>query len=68
MTDAQQRKAARIFSDKWKDRGYEKGESQTFWIELLHDVMGVERPTDFISFENQVKLSHTSFIDAYILS
>ncbi|MBQ0161215.1 MAG: class I SAM-dependent DNA methyltransferase [Bacteroidales bacterium] len=49
-------------------KGYEKGESQTFWIELLHDVLGVERPTEFISFENQVKLSHTSFIDAYIPS
>lgn len=56
------------FISRWTGKGYEKGESQTFWIELLHDVLGIERPTDFISFENQVKLSHTSFIDAYIPS
>ena len=58
--------AAARFAQKWAGRGYEKGESQVFWIELLHDVLGVESPTDFISFENQVKLSNTSFIDAYI--
>ncbi|MCQ2339144.1 MAG: methylase, partial [Paludibacteraceae bacterium] len=46
----------------------EKGDSQVFWIELLHDVLGVDRPTEIISFENQVQLSHTSFIDAYIRS
>ena len=68
MNNTRQHESARLFAQKWKDRGYEKGESQTFWIELLHDVLGVEQPTDFISFENQVKLSHTSFIDAYIPS
>lgn len=58
----------RQFITRWTGRGYEKGESQTFWIELLHDVLGMERPTEFISFESQVRLSHTSFIDAYIPS
>ncbi len=37
-----------------------------FWIELLQDVFGVGTPGNIISFENQVKLSSTSFIDAYI--
>lgn len=58
----------RQFITRWTGRGYEKGESQTFWIELFHDVLGMERPTEFISFESQVRLSHTSFIDAYIPS
>ena len=58
----------RQFVTRWTGRGYEKGESQTFWIELFHDVLGMERPTEFISFESQVRLSHTSFIDAYIPS
>ncbi|MCQ2119764.1 MAG: methylase, partial [Bacteroidales bacterium] len=66
MQQNQLSKAAARFAQKWSRRGYEKGESQVFWIELLHDVLGVENPTDFISFENQVKLSNTSFIDAYI--
>lgn len=66
MQHNQHSTAAAKFAQKWAGRGYEKGESQVFWIELLHDVLGVESPTDFISFENQVKLSNTSFIDAYI--
>ena len=66
MTDAQQRKAAKEFAAYWKDKGYEKGESQAFWLSLLRDVYGVEHPEQFVSFEEQVHLDHTSFIDAYI--
>ena len=58
--------AAKAFAERWNGKGYEKGESQSFWLELLQTVLGVERPYDIISFENQVKLSNTSFIDAYI--
>lgn len=57
---------AKAFAEQWKDRGYEKGESQVFWLSLLTEVFGVENPDTVISFENQVKLSSTSFIDAYI--
>ena len=67
MQDSKQKIAAKAFAEKWKDRGYEKGESQTFWLELLHNVLGVDNPYDIITFENQVQLSHTSFIDAYII-
>ena len=66
MQDNQKKKAAKEFAEQWKGHGYEKGESQKFWLQLLHDVLGVEDPFSVISFENQVKLSHTSFIDAYI--
>ncbi len=61
-----QREAAREFAEYWKDKGYEKGQSQPFWLSLLRDVMGVEHPEQFISFEDQVHLDHTSFIDGYI--
>lgn len=50
----------------WKDKGYEKGESQPFWLSLLRDVYGVEHPEQFIQFEEQVHLDHTSFIDGTI--
>lgn len=50
----------------WKDKGYEKGESQTFWLSLLRDVFEIEHPERFISFEDKVFLDHTSFIDGYI--
>lgn len=66
MTDTEQRIAAKAFSKEWKDKGYEKGESQAFWLSLLRDVLGIEHPEQVITFEEQVHLDHTSFIDGYI--
>ncbi len=66
MNSTKRKLAAKKFSEFWKDKGYEKGECQTFWISLLRDVFGVEHPEEIVSFESQVKLSSTSFIDAYI--
>ena len=66
MRDTEQRAAAKAFAEYWKDRGYEKGESQPFWLSLLRDVLGVEAPEKFITFEEQVRLDHTSFIDGFI--
>lgn len=68
MTDKEQKAAAKKFAESWKGKGYEKGQSQLFWIELLTKVYGVEDIADFISFEDQVHLDHTSFIDGYIPS
>ncbi len=66
MTDVQQRAAAKHFAEYWKGKGYEKGESQKFWLSLLSDVFGVEHAAEYISFEDQVHLDHTSFIDGFI--
>jgi hypothetical protein len=66
MTDAEKKKAAKAFADYWKDKGYEKGHSQAFWLSLLRDVFGVESPEKQIEFEDKVKLDHTSFIDGFI--
>ena len=60
--------AAKAFAERWKNKGYEKGESQLFWTTLLTDVFGVTNVADFIEFEDQVHLDHTSFIDGYIPS
>ncbi len=68
MTDKEQKAAAKKFAESWKGKGYEKGQSQLFWIELLTKVYGVEDISAFISFEDQVHLDHTSFIDGYITS
>ena len=67
MTDLQQREGAEKFSEYWQGKGYEKGESQPFWLALLRDVFGVEHPEQYITFEDQVHLDHTSFIDGRIL-
>ena len=66
MTDVQQRAAAKEFAAYWKNRGDEKQETQRFWIDLLRNVYGVPNPEQSIEFEVPVKLSHTSFIDAYL--
>ncbi|MCD8295496.1 MAG: N-6 DNA methylase [Clostridia bacterium] len=68
MTDTEQKTAAKAFAERWKGHGYEKGESQTFWIELLTQVFGVENASDVIKFEQEVHLDNTSFIDARIPS
>ena len=57
--------AARKFVEIWKGRGYEKGDAQTFWYQLLHDIFSVETPATFIQFEKPVR---KQFIDAYIPS
>lgn len=56
----------KAFVERWTGKGYEKGQSQIFWTELLMNVLGVQTPSEVISFEDQVKLDHTAFIDAYI--
>ena len=68
MTENEKKIAAKEFAEYWKDKGYEKGESQKFWLSLLGEVLGVEHPAQFIQFENQVKLDNTSFIDGTIPS
>lgn len=66
LNEQERRKAAKAFAEYWKDKGYEKGDSQKFWLELLGTVYGVENASHYIEFEDQVHLDHTSFIDGYI--
>ena len=68
MNNVTIRKQAKAFAEYWKDKGYEKGQSQLFWIMFLRDILGVEHPERIITFEDKVKLDHTSFIDGYIAS
>lgn len=67
-TEKQQKDAAAKFAQRWAGKGYEKGESQRFWLDLLENVYGVDQPTEFVRFEEQVHLDSTSFIDAMIPS
>ncbi|MBQ3549837.1 MAG: class I SAM-dependent DNA methyltransferase [Clostridia bacterium] len=68
MTDTDRKRAAKAFAEYWKDRGDEKSDSQSFWLSLARDVLGVAEPEKFILFEERVKLDHTSFIDGHIPS
>ena len=67
-SEKQQAAAATEFAKRWQGRGYEKGDSQVFWTELLTEVFGIENPSSFIRFEEQVKIDNTNFIDVHIPS
>ena len=68
MNDKEQKLAAKKFAEDWKEKGYEKGDSQKFWLALLNRVYGIAEPDKYISFEDKIKLDNTSFIDGYIPS
>lgn len=70
MTDKQQAAAAAEFAKRWEGRGYERGESQLFWADLLTKVFGVDDLPSFIRYEEQVKnmVDATNFIDGHIRS
>ena len=68
-TEKQISLAAAEFAERWKGRGYERGESQPFWIDLLTNVFGIETPSDgFITFEDHRMVDASNFIDGRIRS
>ena len=69
-TEKQMAASAAAFAERWKGRGYERGESQLFWSDLLTNVYGVENLPEFIRYEEQVKnmVDATNFIDGHIPS
>ncbi len=71
-TGTKQRQAVKAFVKDWTGKGYEKGETQRFWLSLLHNVFGVDDPTQIMQFEIPVKTitkeKGSDFIDAYISS
>lgn len=68
-SEKQQALAAEEFAKRWKGRGYERGESQPFWIDLLTNVFGIEITTNgFITFEDHKMVDASNFIDGRIPS
>lgn len=68
--EKQMAEAAAAFAERWKGRGYERGESQLFWADLLSNVYGVEDLPSFIRYEERVSsmVDSTNFIDGHIPS
>ena len=70
MAKTTQKQAAKQFVKDWTGKGYEKGETQRFWLELLHNVFGIDNPMAWMQFEIPVKTitkeKGSDFIDAYI--
>ena len=65
-----QKQAAKAFVQEWSGKGYEKGETQRFWLSLLHTVFGIDNPMKMMEFELPVKTitkeKGSDFIDAYL--
>ena len=68
MTDAQQREAARQFFYRWNGKGREDEDARSYWIEILTNIIGVDRVTERVDFEKKVigPDGNTKRIDAYI--
>ena len=66
MNLKEQQKQAKAFIERWKDRGNERQDTQSFWLDLLQSVYGIEKPSEYIRFEDTVMMDHTSFMDGYI--
>ena len=62
--------AAADFAARWEGKGYERGQSQLFWADLLTNVYGVENLPEFLRYEEQVAsmVDSTNFIDVHIPS
>ena len=52
MITAEQKSALRDFVKRWKGRGYEKGDTQQFWLQLL-GAIGYEHK-DSVLFEHHL--------------
>ena len=69
-TGTKQRQAVKAFVKDWTGKGYERGETSRFWMDLLLRVFGVDNPTAVMQFEIPVKTitqeKGSDFIDAYI--
>ena len=47
------KEATKKFAERWKGRGRERSESQSFWLSLLGEVYGVEKPDVYIRLKNR---------------
>ena len=66
MNLKEQQKQAKAFIERWENRGNERQDTQSFWLDLLQSVYGIENPSEYIRFEDTVMMDHTSFMDGYI--
>lgn len=64
LSEKEKKRAAHAFSEKWATRGYEKGDTHSFWLELLRTVYGMDDVTSKCRFEQ--KTSAGGFIDVII--
>lgn len=64
MDYTDRKRAAAAFAKRWEGRGYEKGETASFWNDFLQEVAGIEHVSDVCRFEHRVR--EGGFIDAWL--
>ena len=64
MDSTDRKKAAKQFVENWRGRGYEKGDAQVFWTELLQSVVGMKNVSQQARFE--YRAPNGGFIDCLI--
>lgn len=64
MNSMQRKKNAAAFATEWSGRGYEKGDAQVFWTELLQQIVGMQNISRNVRFE--YRTASGGFIDCLI--
>ncbi len=68
MTEAERKEAVRQFVQRWAGKGREDEDARSYWIEFLHDIIGMEDVTKRVDFEKKVigPDGNTKRIDVYV--
>lgn len=66
MTPAQQHEAAVRFVEQWRGHGHERQEAQRFWLQLSAEVLGVDNPFGFGSFDAEHEDAKGGFADVML--
>ena len=64
MDSMQRKKNAAAFAAEWSGRGYEKGDAQVFWTELLQQIVGMQNISRNVRVE--YRTASGGFIDCLI--
>ena len=64
MDSMHRKKNAAAFAAEWSGRGYEKGDAQVFWTELLQQIVGMQNISRNVRFE--YRTASGGFIDCLI--
>lgn len=54
MSETERKNVVKKFVAQWSERGYEKGETHSFWLSFLRDVSGVSEPEKFLDDEPSI--------------
>lgn len=67
MTNQEKREVSRQFCNKWNGKGREDEDDRSYWLDILSQIMEINRATDYVEFQKKVIVDgNTKKIDVYI--